>query len=280
MWWAGSEMEGFLMDCQVWERWQLWRGLTSTLLHVDLLHLAFNLYWHWVFGTLVEKVFGHLRFAGIALLLGFTSSLLDFTFDFGGVGLSGVGYGLWAMLWVLEQRDSRFAGAVDRKTNEVFAGWFFLCILLSIADIMPVANIAHAAGALTGALLGLLADSREKVKRAGAVGLSAVMLASVAGATLFWPWTTFSKYAQESTEWAGWEALEQADNTRAKRLLRASARMPGAPARNWFNLGIACQRLGLDEEALTAYEHAARMPDAEANMRDMAKQMKDSLNRP
>ena len=46
-----------VMDCRAWKG-QPWRLVTSALPHVDLLHLAFNLYWLWAFGTTVEGVFG------------------------------------------------------------------------------------------------------------------------------------------------------------------------------------------------------------------------------
>jgi GlpG protein len=274
MWWTGSEMRSLMMDFPVWDRWQLWRGFTSTLLHVNIMHLAFNLYWLWAFGTFVEKVYGHFKFAGIVLLLAFTSSMLDFTFNIGGVGLSGVGYGLWTMLWVLSRHDPRFVEAVDRKTNEIFIAWFFFCIVLTVLAVMPVANVAHAAGALTGTLIGLIASSTVKYRHAGAIGLAIVVAVSVAGATLFWPWTTFSKYAQEVVEWEGSEALRLDNNKRAAKLLHASAHMRGAPARNWYNLGIAYQRLKDYENALLAYGHAAQMPDADSEMRAAAKEMK------
>src|SRR5688500_53326 len=119
LWWSGTNIDGFTMDAQVWERWELWRALTNTLPHTHLLHLAFNLYWFWVFGTVMEEIYGHLRFAGIVLLLAFGSALADFSLSSGGVGLSGVGYGLWAMLWILQKRDARFAGTVDGKTSRL-----------------------------------------------------------------------------------------------------------------------------------------------------------------
>src|SRR3954463_16090667 len=42
-------------------RGQLWRLITSALPHVGPLHLIFNVYWLWVFGTLVEEVYGPLK---------------------------------------------------------------------------------------------------------------------------------------------------------------------------------------------------------------------------
>ena len=41
------------MTDQIWSG-QLWRPLTSCLLHGDILHLVFNLYWLWIFGAVIE----------------------------------------------------------------------------------------------------------------------------------------------------------------------------------------------------------------------------------
>jgi len=107
-------------------RGQLWRLVTSIFPHIDILHLAFNLYWLWVLGTVVERVYGHAKTILLLALLAVGSNSLDFAFDQGGVGLSGVGYGLFGLLCVLSERDERFRGAIDRRTVQLFVGWFFI----------------------------------------------------------------------------------------------------------------------------------------------------------
>ena len=243
--------------------------------HVNFFHLAFNLYWVWTFGTLVERVYGHLRCAGIFLLLAFGSSLAEFTVFSGGVGLSGVGYGLWGLLWVLEKRDPRFAEAVDYQTSRLFVIWFVLCIVLTIANVMPVANVAHGVGAGLGALLGLAASGRGTVRWKGIAGLLAVMILGLAGSTVFWPWVNLSATAESEVEGAGLEALEQNHYSDGARLLEIATRMRHAPARSWYNLGVAYSRLGRFDDALAAYEHAAQMPDADSQMLQAAQNLKD-----
>ena len=275
MWWLGQNIEGLLMNGRVWADGELWRALTSTLPHVNIFHLAFNLYWFWTFGALVEQVFGHLRCAMIFLLLAFVSMLAEFTFFTGGAGLSGVGYGLWGMLWVLEQRDPRFAGVVDRQTSQMFIGWFFLCILLTVTNVMPVANVAHGAGAATGALLGLAASSEGVLKWKSCAGLLVAAILALAGSTVFWPWVNLSADAEPEVEHAGLEALEQGNFPRAVKLLETSTHMRGAPARAWYNLGVAYERQQNYDEALTAFEQAAQMPDGDSEMQKAAENMKN-----
>jgi membrane associated rhomboid family serine protease len=277
MWWSGQNMDGFVMNGRVWTNFELWRALTCTLPHVNFFHLAFNLYWVWTFGTLVEREYGHLRCAGIFLLLAFGSSLAEFTVFSGGVGLSGVGYGLWGMLWVLEKRDPRFSEAVDYQTSRLFVIWFVLCIVLTIVNVMPVANVAHGVGAGMGALLGLAASGRSAVKWQSIAGVVAVMILGLAGSTVFWPWVNLSADAEPEVEWAGWEALSQNHDTNAVKLLEIATRMRHAPARAWYNLGVAYGRLGRFDEALAAYEHAAQMPDADSKTQQAAQELKGYL---
>ncbi len=277
MWWSGQNIDGMVMNGRVWADWELWRALTCTLPHVNFFHLAFNLYWFWTFGTLVERVYGHLRCAGIFLLLAFGSSLAEFTFFSGGVGLSGVGYGLWGMLWVLEKRDARFADAVDQQTSQLFIFWFFLCLVLTLANVMPVANVAHGVGAVLGALLGLAASSGGAVKWQSIAGLVFAVILGLAGSTVFWPWVNLTSYAEPVVEQAGLEALAHNDTSRAVKLLEMSTRMRRAPARAWYNLGTVYRGLGRYGDALAACEHAAQMPDANSDMQQAAQVMKGYL---
>jgi len=123
-WWTGTNIS-FLFENAEIRRGQLWRLVTSVLPHLDILHLTFNLYWLWVLGTTIERVFGHFKTVLLFLLLAIGSSSLDFAFAQGGVGLSGVGYGLFGLLYVLSQRDERFTESLDKRTVNLFVAWFF-----------------------------------------------------------------------------------------------------------------------------------------------------------
>lgn len=111
--------------------------------------------WLWIFGTLIEETFGHLKTAVLILLFAVGSSAWEFGLAIGGVGLSGVGYGLFGLIWMLSRYDKRFRDAIDRRTVQLFIGWFFFCIIATVTNIMPVANVAHGTGAILGILTGL-----------------------------------------------------------------------------------------------------------------------------
>jgi len=278
MWWSGQSIDWFVMNQRVWANFELWRALTCTLPHANFFHLAFNLYWLWTFGTPVERVYGHFRCAAIFLLLASGSSLAEFALSSGGVGLSGVGYGLWGMLWVLEKHDARFAGAVDYRTSQMFVFWFVLCIVLTVANVMPVENTAHGVGAGMGALLGLAAGGSNAAKWKSIVALVAVLVLGLAGSTVFWSRVNLSPDAESEVEWAGYQALVQNHAADAVKLLEKATRMRRAPSRAWYNLGIAYGRLGRYDHALAAYEHAAQMPDADDKTQQAVKAVKEYLS--
>src|SRR5437764_1092788 len=106
-WWSKVDISP-LFETAMIRRGELWRLLTSIFPHADILHLAFNVYWLWVFGRLVEQVYGHLKTALLIVLFAVGSGSLEFAFARGGVGLSGVGYGFFGLLWILSRFDEKF----------------------------------------------------------------------------------------------------------------------------------------------------------------------------
>jgi len=109
-------------------------------------------------------------------------------------------------------------------------------------------------------------------------GIALIALLSLAGSTIWWPHVNRTEFAQTEVERAGMEALNSHENVRAVKLLRQSAHMKAAPARAWYNLGVAYQRSGDLVGALTAYEHAARMPEADEDIQKTARQMKEYIS--
>ena len=198
----------------VWDG-QLWRLLTSTLLHADAIHLLFNLYWLRQFGSVVEDWMGSLRFAGFFVVTALASSAAQFLFDAGGIGLSGVGYAsIWPALRPpprqgLCRRPDAAPGVV-----QVLVGWFFLCILLTTTGVWHVGNVAHGAGAAIGWLIGRAVLPRQRAVLL--TGLTVLLLAFTT-LTLYMPW---------NGQWAyhrGLQALKENDMPTALYWLRKAA---------------------------------------------------------
>jgi membrane associated rhomboid family serine protease len=239
-----------------------WRLLTSTLFHGDPLHLIFNLYWLWVFGTLVEERFGHGPTLGIFALFAAGSDAAELAVFHSGIGLSGVVYGLFGMLWVLSRLDPRFRDAVDRQTIQLMVGWFFLCIVLTIMDVWRIGNVAHGVGCVLGALLGWTISTRLVGRRLlrGAVLAAAALLCIAAGTIV--QHKSFSEELGHDFAYRGYRALEKKDNQQAAALYEKAVAIDPRQPSWWHNLGIAYYRLGRIAESEDAFHNAAALgPD-------------------
>ena len=245
-WWAGADVSPL----------SHWLQDASTD-HDESLHsqIAFNLYWLWVLGTTVERVYGHFRTTLLILLFALGSSSLDFAFAPGGVGLSGVGYGLFGLLFVVSEHDTRFKDSLDKRTVNLFIAWFFICIFTTATYLFNVANVAHAAGAVLGLLLGdALVLPARRTAIAGTIG--ALVLFGFCGASFGRPFVNFSSYGgYEGAHW-GYDALMATRNEEAIHWYRDAVKYKPKVSSFWFNLGIAYQRSNEQAAASSAYQRA------------------------
>jgi len=179
-----------------WQIWtgEVWRPVTTTLLHGGLLHAAFNIYWICVFGPAVEYEFGSGRTFGLFVLLAGVSTMPQYMVsgyldpDAGAmVGLSGVLYGFFGICFVGRQYRDTMAAVCNPLTAQMLIAWLVLCIVLGAVEnatgfrVLNVANIAHVSGLLFGVLYGrALFESRHRQAWiAVAVGCSIVVSATL-----------------------------------------------------------------------------------------------------
>ena len=262
-WWSHFNVSA-LVEGPETQRGELWRFFTSVFLHNDIIHLLFNLYWFWMFGALIERTFGHARTALILALLALGSGAFQFALDRGGVGLSGIGYGLFGLLWVLSKHDERFRGEVGPSVTSLFVGWFFLCVFTTITKLYPVANVAHAAGAILGVLLGYaIVNSQRRIVTIGV--LAFLMICGCWGATLGRPRVNVSGFAGYDEGWLGYQALLKKDNSSALHWLTDAARLQPHEGYIWYDLGIAYSRQGDRAAAKGAYQRAHDLNPADAD---------------
>ncbi len=222
-----------------------WRFVTAALPHSGVLHLAFNLYWLWVFGTLLEEKLGHARTLALFALFAAGSVAAEYALFVGGVGLSGVGYGLFGMLWMLGRRDARFAGAVDGRTIRLFLWWGLGCVVATIAHVLAIANAAHAMGLALGVTTGLALAKR----RACWAAVAALCLASAIGATVARPWVNLARTrAAQSEAWAAQQTREAGKRTRAVAIFRLAVALD--PSSSYLlNLCDAEHAIGRNDDA-------------------------------
>lgn len=174
----GRSIDLFTIDDRVY--WaQPWRLISCAFPHGSPAHLLFNLYWCWTLGAVAEHILGHWRTALLVLIVAAGSSAAEYAFAVGGIGLSGVVYGLFGALWMLQRHVPKLRGIIDKSTIGVFIAWFFICIITTKLGWMNVANFAHGAGLLLGVLMGI-AYAGPPWKRAlgwtGGIGLTVLFI--------------------------------------------------------------------------------------------------------
>ena len=261
-WWAKIDISPLFESAMI-RRGELLRLITSMFPHAGLLHLAFNIYWLWIFGTLIEEKLGHLRTGVLILFFAIGSGAWEFALASGGIGLSGVGYGLFGLVWMLSRYDERFKEGIDTKTVQLFVGWFFFCVFATYTKIMPVGNIAHAAGAVLGILTGL-AIARPDNRAPIAAALGAVFLIGLWGATSGRPRINHSRSSgYEEAKW-GYDALMAHRNDEAIRWFRDAVQYQPKMPTFWYDLAIAYQQSGNLQDAFADYRKAADLGDARA----------------
>lgn len=134
---------------------QVWRLLTPIFMHFSFLHLAFNMWWLYDLGTLIEVRLRSARYALLVLVIAMSSNYGQYLMSGPGFGgMSGVVYGLFGYAWVRGRLDP--ASGLYLRPDVAFwmMAWFFLCLVGPVGN---VANTAHGVGLAAGAALGYLA---------------------------------------------------------------------------------------------------------------------------
>lgn len=171
---------------------QYWRLFTSMFLHAGLLHLGFNAYALWLFGPVMEREFGRIRFTLLYLLTGLFGGAVSYAFVTfvarGGnvlippvaVGASGAIVGIFGAYVAFNWRHRHTQEAAARLRQA------FILIAINFAlNVYASGTIdwrAHAGGLVSGLFIGFAAEGfgRFRSERATfAVACVAVAVATV-----------------------------------------------------------------------------------------------------
>jgi membrane associated rhomboid family serine protease len=164
---------------------QFWRLFTAMFLHAGLLHVALNAYFFWLFGRVVESVFGRTWMLLIFLVSGFLASVASYAFGpvlALAVGASGAISGVFGAFIAYNYRRRHLAAnaANLRMAVTVIVLNAFIAVAYSSIDWR-----AHVGGLVAGFALGYLADDavparqRAVARFAGVATLVALGIALV-----------------------------------------------------------------------------------------------------
>jgi membrane associated rhomboid family serine protease len=134
-----------------------WRIFTSAFFHLGLIHIGFNMYVLYLYGSIVEHMYGPLEYAAIYLLCAAGGSVLTMLVDpvqFA-AGASGAIFGLIGLLFVVSRRHHAVLG---REARSLIGGiGSYLVFLLIFTFVVPgISWTGHLGGLAVGAILGFL----------------------------------------------------------------------------------------------------------------------------
>jgi len=145
-------MNGVLVAQGEW-----WRIFTSAFFHLGLIHIGFNMYVLYLYGSIVEQMYGPIEYVAIYLLCAAGGSVLTMLVDpvqFA-AGASGAIFGLIGLLFVVSRRHHAVLGRQARSVIGGIGG--YLVFLLIFTFVVPgISWTGHLGGLAVGALLGFL----------------------------------------------------------------------------------------------------------------------------
>lgn len=136
---------------------QWWRLLTSTFIHIGIIHLAFNMFVLWSGGRGMERILGHLGFTITYFISGLVGSVATLAFhpSVVGAGASGAIFGVYGALlgFLVRDRTSipKPVYTAMGKSTLVFLAYNLLYSLKPGVDLS-----AHCGGLVAGILCGLV----------------------------------------------------------------------------------------------------------------------------
>lgn len=128
----GINLEDSLDNWEVYKKWgapsfidifdgNYWGLITSNFLHIEIWHIAFNLYWLWIFGKKIEFESGRIHFGILVLTSALVSSAGEIAFsDSTGIGLSGIGYSLFGFIFIKSKITEQYKNYLDKRTTTIF----------------------------------------------------------------------------------------------------------------------------------------------------------------
>ncbi len=191
----GAKVNYFIQTKHQW-----WRFVTPMFLHVNILHLAVNMYSLWIVGPYVEKLYGSAKFVVFWVLTGVAGVVASYltvrpnmsvgpiarfifkTTDDPSAGASGALFGLVGVLFVF---GIKFRHELPEGFRRAFGTGLLPMIMLNLfIGFMGrgfIDNAAHLGGMASGALLALVVDYRRPGERSGiAVTWAVLQIAALA----------------------------------------------------------------------------------------------------
>lgn len=143
---------------------QPWRLVTPIFVHLNILHLVFNMSWVIMLGPRIESAFGHWWLLALVLTFAVTSNLAQYYWSGpASFGMSGVVYGLFGFAWMKSRYEHDVRLYMGQTNVVIMIVWLFLCMTTDVLG--PIGNAAHVAGFVVGMLIGAGPTLAQRLRR-------------------------------------------------------------------------------------------------------------------
>ena len=134
-----------------------WRLITAAFLHLGALHILFNMYALWLFGPIMEQMYGHVEFAVIYVLCALGGNVLTILAapDQPALGASGAIFGLFGLAFVVSRRRHLLLGPEARAMLSRVGTLLVLNVIITFS-VPNISWTGHLGGLAVGAVIGLL----------------------------------------------------------------------------------------------------------------------------
>jgi len=134
-----------------------WRLITAAFLHQGILHIGFNMYALWLFGPIMEQMYGHVEFAVIYLLCALGGNVLTILLapDVPALGASGAIFGLFGLAFIVSRRRHLLLGPQARAMLSQVGTLLVLNLIITFT-IPQISWTGHVGGLVVGGVIGLL----------------------------------------------------------------------------------------------------------------------------
>jgi membrane associated rhomboid family serine protease len=139
-----------------------WRIITSAFVHLGLLHIAFNMYALYLFGPILEQMYGHVEYLVLYMLCAAGGSVLTILAapEQAAAGASGAIFGLFGLAFIVSRRH-HVATTRQARTLLNQAGTLLVINLVFTFAIPGISWTGHVGGLIVGAVLGFLLPPRQ-----------------------------------------------------------------------------------------------------------------------
>lgn len=134
-----------------------WRIFTSAFFHLGPIHLAFNMYVLYLYGGIVERMYGPIEYGAIYLLAAAGGSVFTILIDPAqfAAGASGAIFGVIGLMFAVSRRHHAVLGR-EARAMMGGVGTYLIFLLIFTFAVPGISWTGHVGGLLTGAVLGFL----------------------------------------------------------------------------------------------------------------------------